>query len=741
MTKHQRDAGYPLGVTSFALIPRRTAGLAALLLAVAGIAAVPSSTASAASCPWVGSSASPSVRAAQVLSKMSLTQKVQFVGGTQTNGPSAGLVKGIPALCVPNLVLNDASAGLGNKQTGTTAFPDEIAQAATWDVSQQAAQGRAIGLEAVAKGVNVVLGPGANLARNPLNGRGFEYAGEDPLLTGRTVTALAQGIQSEHVIATVKHVALNEQETQRDQVSSDVSERVAAELYLAPFEAAVKGGVGAAMCGYNRVNGTYACQDSALLRGVLKGRFGFGGFVMSDFPATHSTSAANAGLDLELPVAKFYGGYLLKAVQSGAVSGATLNDMVRRILTSMFRVGLFDHPPRTPSSRATTTTSLAVSKRIAQQGSVLLKNTAGVLPLADANQRIAVIGDAASNAGAQRAIQGYGSAHVPQFALHDEVADPYASLQARVAKAGGTTTYNDGSNQNQAVLQAALADVAIVFVNDVNIEGLDRPDLKPRSGSCDLNGGTACTYSSVDQDALVSAVAAANPHTIVVLQTGGPVEMPWASSVEGIVENWLPGQIDGPALEGLLWGDVNFTGKLPVTFPVKLSDGPLKSASQYPGVTDSKGIPRATYSEGLLIGYRWYDAKKVKPLFPFGYGLSYTSYSYSRLRLVPTATGLTAQVTVTNTGSRAGAETVQVYASAPASAGEPPKALAGFVKTSFAPGQTKVVSVPVSSRAFQVWSSSRHTWSNVVGCYVLRAGGGSTSLPLIAKLPRNGGRC
>jgi beta-glucosidase len=415
--------------------------------------------------------------------------------------------------------------------------------------------------------------------------------------------------------------------------------------------------------------------------------------------------------------------------------------MVRRILTSMFRIGLFDHQPKVPVSRATTTTSLAVAKRIAQQGSVLLKNSGSILPLADSKQRVAVIGDAASNSGAQKAIQGYGSAHVPQFGYHDEVADPYASIQARVQRSGGTTTYTDGSNTTSAAFAAATADVAIVFVNDVNVEGADRPDLKPHSGTCDLNGGSSCTYSSVDQDALVSAVSSANPNTIVVLQTGGPVEMPWVGSVRGIVENWLPGQMDGPALEGLLWGDVNFTGKLPVTFPVKLADGPLRSASQYPGVRDSKGVPHATYSEGLLMGYRWYDAKKVAPLFPFGYGLSYSSYAYSRLRIVPTASGVTVQAAIRNAGSRDGAETAQVYVSAPASSGEPPKSLAGYVKTSVPAGATKSVSVAVPNRAFQVWSSTRHAWTNVAGCFVLRVGGGSTSLPLIAKVARNGGHC
>jgi beta-glucosidase len=718
----------------------RVPPLVVALSAVAALTVVPGSASSTTACPWVGSSASPSTKAAQVVSRMTLAEKVQLVSGAATSGPSAGLVKGSARLCIPNLVLNDASAGLGNRQTGTTAFPDEIGQAATWDTSLQTSQGRALGLEAAAKGVNVLFGPGINLARNPLNGRGFEYAGEDPVLAGKTAAALVQGIQSQHVIATVKHLALNDQEADRTTVSADASERVAAELYLQPFEAAVNAGVGAAMCAYNRVSGSYACQDKSLLDGVLKGRLRFPGFVVSDFQATHSTASANTGLDVELPTAKFFGSALTKAVQSGAVPVARLNDMVKRVLTSMFRIGLVDHPPHAAASTATTSTSISVATRVAQQGAVLLRNT-GLLPLASTVKKIAVIGDAASQDGAARASQGYGSAHVPQFALNGHVTSPLAGITTRAQRAGATVSYDDGSNTARAALAAATSDVAVVFVNDVNNEGLDRPDLKPHGGACSLSGTAECSYSSVDQDQLVQAVAAVNKNTIVVLQTGGPVEMPWVNQVAGIVEDWLPGQVDGAALAPLLWGDVNFSGKLPVTFPVAQSDGPLKTAAQYPGTTDSKGVPHAVYSEGLLIGYRWYDAKKVAPLYPFGFGLSYTTFRYSKLRMVPTSTGVTLQVTLTNTGKRAGAEAVQAYVSAPASAGEPPKALAGFTKVTLRAGETRTVSIPVGSRAFSVWSTARHAWTPVAGCWVVRAGGGSTSLPLLGRLSRGGKTC
>ncbi len=699
---------------------------------------VPSSASAA--CPWVGSTASAPTKAGQVLGRMTLAEKVQLVTGAANNGPSAGVVNGIPRLCVPRLVLNDASAGLGNRQTGTTAFPDEIAQAATWDTALQTAQGRVLGAEAVAKGVNVVFGPGVNLARNPLNGRGFEYAGEDPVLAGKTAAALVRGIQSQHVIATVKHLALNDQETHRTTVSSDADERVVSELYLAPFEAAVQAGAGAAMCAYNRVSSVYACESASLLQGVLKGRLRFPGFVVSDFMATHSTGAANRGLDMEMPTGKYYGAALTRAVQAGSVKASTLNDMVKRVLTSMFAVGLVDHPPRKPVGIATTPTSVSVATRVAQEGSVLLKNT-GVLPLSGSTQRVAVIGDAADGDGAQRASQGYGSAHVPQFSYHPRVYSPLEAITTRAKQSGSAVTYQDGSSLPQAVLAAALAEVAVVFVNDVSIEGSDRPDLKPRSGTCSLTGGTTCTYSSLDQDQLVRAVAAVNPNTVVVLQTGGPVEMPWLSSVAAVVENWLPGQVDGASIAPLLYGDVNFSGKLPVTFPVALEDGPLKTAAQYPGVPDARGVPHVRYSEGLLMGYRWYDAKKVTPAFPFGFGLSYTSYRYSKVRLVGTSTGVNALVTVQNTGSRTGAEVVQVYAVPPAGTGEPPKALVGYTKVALKPGQTATVTIPIPNRAFSVWSTARHAWTPVAGCFLLRAGGSSAALPIASGLSRGGKVC
>jgi beta-glucosidase len=283
-------------------------------------------------------------------------------------------------------------------------------------------------------------------------------------------------------------------------------------------------------------------------------------------------------------------------------------------------------------------------------------------------------------------------------------------------------TYTDGDATQDAVAAASAADVAVVFVNDAEIEGADRPDLNAHSGTCsfaDALSPTSCSYSPLDQNALVSAVAAANPHTIVVIQSGGPVAMPWASQVPGILENWFPGQVDGDAIAPVLFGDADPSGKLPVSFPAKLSDDPLQSAAQYPGVSqagDSVG-PHSIYSEGLLVGYRWYDAKNITPLFPFGYGLSYTTFRYSGVNVTRAGSGASVSFTVTNTGARAGAAVPEVYVGDPASVGEPPKQLKGFRRVQLGPGQTAAVTIPLDAMSFAHWDAASHKWAVSAGAY------------------------
>ena len=753
--------------------PSRRALAASLLLicgaALAGGGLVNPPAEAAPACPWLDRSESAESRADQLLTAMTLDDKIQMVTGIGYFNPSSpnpgasGVIRGNPRLCVPDLVLNDSTAGIGFQQQRTTAFPQGITQASTWDRELIARFGGVLADEAMRKGVNVILGPGMNMARNPLYGRGFEYAGEDPYLAGQLSAQVIEGIQDRPVLATAKHFLLNEQEIDRNTNSSEADERTIREIYLPPFEDAVNAGVAAVMCGYNRVDSVHSCKNPELLQDRLKGDLGFDGFVMSDWGAAHTTvPEALAGMDMEMPgdgilgiseasPAK-WGAQLKAAVESGEVPVSRLDDMVSRILRSMFREGLFEHPPLPGSEAgpadATTAASIAAATQIAQDGSVLLKNRRGLLPLTGAGKRIAVIGTPAAPLGAQLASQGYGSHHVPVFALDPDVVPPLSAIRARAARDGSTVTYNDGTIPLLAAMTAKTADVAVVFVSDANTEMNDRPDLRPRQAVCNpflaftqIPNFPVCLPLPTNQDALVAAVAKANPDTVVVLQNGGPLEMPWLGAARSVIENWYPGEVDGDALAGLLFGDVNFSGRLPVTFPRRLTDGPIRSADQYPGVKDANGIPHSTYTEGLLIGYRWYDDQAIEPLFPFGHGLSYTTFTYSGLEIEPHAAGTTVRARITNTGDRHGAEVAQLYLAFPEDAGEPPLQLKGFEKVDIGPGETRTVAFELDDRAFSVWDTAADAWRVTPGCYGVRVGGSSRDLPLGGSVGRDRDGC
>ncbi len=708
-------------------------------LAIAAAAAAPAHAA-AASCSWMDTGKSATQRADELVAAMSLDDKVALVTGTigfgqgTINPGSAAVVAGNDALCIPSLVMNDAGAGIGDLQTGTTAYPDSLGQTASWDRAAQEQLGVALGQEAFTKGVNVLLAPGMDITRTPLGGRTFEYAGEDPFLAGESAAATIKGVQSQHVVATAKHYALNSQEVNRNTNSEDADEQTMQELYLAPFEAAVKAGAGAVMCGYNKVDSVYSCENPTLLNTILKGQFGFGGWVMSDWFGTHTTApSANAGLDQEMPGGQYFGAALKSAVQAGDVPAARLNDMVRRIAFTMFRLGLFDHVPAegaaAAAANAVTPAHVATARSVAEEGAVLLKNEQGVLPLNAKGKTIAVIGPAADDAGAANAYQGAGSGHVPLIGTAPGVVSPLSAITARAAVDGGAVTFDRGSDAQTAAALARTADVAVVVVHNISTEGVDLPDLGLHAGSCDVF--TGCKYDPTDQDALIGAVAAANPHTVVVLQTAGPVTMPWLAAVPGVLETWYPGQEDGRVVADLLFGDVNPSGKLPVTFPAALSDGPLKTPQQYPGVD-----LHSTYSEGLFVGYRWFDAQSVAPLFPFGYGLSYTSFAFSNLSVAARFDGtVDVSFDVKNTGARAGAEVAQVYVGAgPAVAGvqQAVRSLRGYDRVTLDPGQTRRETVTLDQRSFQYWSSARHAWTTNYGQRTISVGDSSANLPLSA---------
>jgi beta-glucosidase len=658
--------------------------------------------------PWHNRSEPARQRAEQVVAAMTLDEKITELHGIQ-DSTHRRYVPGIARLGVPPMRITNGPAGAGPgddpTQQPATALPAPISLAATFDAGAARRYGDLTGAESADLANSLLEGPDINMARVPTNGRTFEGYGEDPYLAAQLAVANIRGIQARGIIAEVKHYAANNQETNRFAVNELIDDRTLHEIYLPHFEAAVRQGhAGSVMCAYPRVNGTFPCESPELLGTILRGQWGFDGFVQSDFGAAHSTvPSALAGMDLEMPTGIWYGDAMRQAVAAGQISETAIDTLLVRRFTVMIRFGLFDRP--LTGSPIPVRADGAASRSLAEQGTVLLRNTGGALPLAPSVGSVAVIGP---YAGAART-GGGGSSHVvPAYTV-----SPAQGIQDRVP--GATVSYDAGTDPAAAAALARTADVAVVMVGDAETEGHDRPDLA-------LTG---------NQDALVSAVAAANPHTVVVVKSGGPVLMPWADQVPAIVEAWYPGEEDGNAVAAVLFGDVDPGGRLPVTFPRADTDVPAHTAAQYPGVDGT-----AIYSEGLQIGYRWYDAQRIAPLYPFGYGLSYTTFRYSRLATSrPDRQGrVTVSLTVTNTGHRAGSTVAQLYVADPVATGEPPIQLKGFQRVSLDPGQTRRLTLQLDRRAFSVWDTAAQRWTVTPGRYTIRAGSSSADLPLAAVL-------
>jgi beta-glucosidase len=662
------------------------------------------------SCPWVGSTAPVSQRVAQLMAQMTQDQKISMLHGNGNASPYIGNTSAIPSLCIPALGLEDGPGGPGDGLGGVTQLPAPVAGAATFDTALEQQYGVVAGSEFKGKGADVALGPTLNIDRDPRWGRGFESFSEDPYLTSQMAVAQIKGVQSQGVMAQAKHAAVYNQETYRNGASDNaiVDTRTLQEIYLPGFQAAVtQGATASVMCGYSVVNGTFACQHPYILDTALYQQAGFGGFVTSDWGALHSAApAANAGMTMEMPGSAFFGDQLRQAVASGQVSQATLDTMVSRVLTQMFAFGLFDHAKTgSPGAVVTTDAHQATARQIAEESTVLLKN-AGVLPLSTSTtKKIAVIG---TDGGAGVASVGGGSATVTSSGT----VSPLTGITGR-AGSGATVQYEaaDGSGGiDRAVALARTVDVPIVFGTYPQNEGTDNTSI-------DLPG---------QQNQLISSVAAANPKTIVVLHTGSAVTMPWLNQVAGVLEGWYSGQEVGNALAAILFGDVSPSGKLPVTFPASLADVPAHTTAQWPGANN-----QVQYSEGVDVGYRWYDAKNITPLFPFGYGLSYTSFGFGNLQVGALGSGgATVTATVTNTGGRAGAEVAQLYAGAPASAGEPVHQLKGFQRIELQPGQSQTVRFTVTARDLAHWADSAGGWTTTPGTYQVLVGDSSRNLPL-----------
>lgn len=699
--------------------------------------------------PWMNKSLSPDQRAVLVIAQMTLDEKISLLhgGGWQAlfAGPDAppskslggaGFIPGIPRLGVPDLQMADAAVGV-TRGAGfgryATALPSCVAEAATWDLDLAREYGALIGAELRDQGYNMSLGGGINLTREPRNGRTFEYRGEDPILAGRMVGAEMKALQQQGIVGDLKHYALNDQESGRSYVNVKVDKRAMRESDLLAFEIGVKeSGAGAVMCSYNLLNGDYACENSYLLNDVLKKDFGFQGFVLSDWGGTHSTAkAALAGLDMEMPTNTYFAAELKKAVEAGQVPMPRLDNMVHRILRTEFAVGLFDNASERQAPDVVH--GLTVADRVAEQSIVLLKNANGQLPLAPARiKTVAVIGSHAdvgvpSGGGSAQVDPAGGNAvpPPPNTGFFNRVvwhrSSPLNAIRRKAPHAD--IQFDGGADVAAAARLAKASDVAIVFAAQPSSEGWDHDTLSLPD----------------NQDALVSAVAAANPHTIVVLETGGPVTMPWIGQVSAVMEAWYPGIRGGNAIADVLFGDVNPSAKLPLTFPRSEADLPHPQPTRqpppasaadtvelFPGFKNNTRRFEVTYDEGLKVGYKWYDAEKKQPLFPFGFGLSYTTYKYANLNVSKDDVTFT----VTNTGTRAGAEVAQVYATLPAAAGEPFKRLVAWEKVKLGPGESKPVKLSLDRFYLSIFNTDKDAWERLPGEYVIQAGGSSRDLPL-----------
>jgi beta-glucosidase-like glycosyl hydrolase/uncharacterized protein involved in high-affinity Fe2+ transport len=662
-------------------------------------------------CPWVGSTASVASRVQQVLNTMDQSEEFTMLSG---DGGSnyIGQVAAIPNLCIPAINMQDGPNGVGDGTGGVTAYPDGENAAATWDPTLIQQEGTAMGAEFAGKGVNVALGPTTNLVRDPRWGRTYETYGEDPYLAGQITSAEVEGLQSQDVMAMVKHAAAYDQEQYPNGGNNEtVSQQALEELYLAPFQTAIEQADPASvMCSYAVVNSSASCQNADIQIKGLDNQANWGGFITSDWGADYNNVASiEGGMSVGMPFPGAIASDVSAALANGTLSQYTVNEAVGRILTEMFAFGMFDNP-QTGSLSATVTSAAhqQTALQLGEEGTVLLKNN-GILPLnPNGTESIAVIG---TDGGAGVELAGGGSGTVTS----SNTIWPITGIQNAVGP-NVKVTYTQGDDNGttdipQAVAAAQAATDAIIYVN------------APEGEETDL---TTLDLSSTDET-MIADVAAANPHTIVVINSGSPVVMPWLNSVAGVFENWYGGQETGAATAALIFGTVDPSGKLPVTFPASLSQVPAQTAAQWPGTATGP-----IYSEGVDIGYRWYQSANITPLFSFGYGLSYTKFSFSNLNVGGfNADGqATVTATITNTGSVAGADVAQMYVGDPAASQDPPEQLKGFQRVTLNPGQSATVSFPLTIHDLADWSNTDNQWEAQTGTYSIKVGDASNNLPL-----------
>jgi beta-glucosidase len=826
----------------------------------------------------------PSPRVADLISKMTLEEKVQLLHGYDNELAGAGAIQGIERLNIPSIMLTDGPAGARNKNYLATAMPAPVALAATFNPKLAYQVGGIIGKEARAQGQDVLLSPMVNIVRTPQAGRNFETLGEDPLLAGDMVTQEIKGVQDAGLMATVKHYIVNNQETDRMTVNTIVGEQALHEIYMPAFKQAItEGKVASIMCSYNKIaiNGRhsdYACANPDTLNNVLRHEWGFDGFVMTDWfaaipgvftpEAKPTPDAILAGLDVEMPGKDMLGDKLIEAVKSGKIAQSYVDHAATRVLNQMDRFGLLDNSaPARESIESTAQAHANIAKQSALEGAVLLKNEGRTLPLAaDDLDSLLIIGPTGAvlnyGGGGSSRVRPLSSLQSPVDAIKqiagenakisylpgidlDGIAIPYTSLQsgdrhgllrvdelgnevidtsisyvgnktlpngktyvwkgeltapetgeydlhiqlrnggAKLSLDGGNSyvldtmsmfnaknssvltrdglenslvriTMNAGETKsivleahtghssffspyvekagapaqlklawqtpsqrkdrfNEALKAAQSASGVVIFAYNEGTEGVDRQSLSLPMG----------------QDELISQLAVTNPNTTVVLNTGDPVTMPWASEVSAILEMWYPGQEGGAATAELLLGKANPSGRLPVTFPSSERDTYTQSARNFPGINGD-----LYYDEGIYVGYRWFDQKNIKPLFGFGHGLSYTKFDYSDSQVVPVEGGYRVTFKVTNNGNYAGSDVPQVYLGAPAKPVAPvvPKALVGFERVEIKSGESQQVSVIITPHQFEYWNSADHQWQTMAGDRTVYIGHSSQNVTPIASI-------
>jgi beta-glucosidase len=675
-----------------------------------------------------------------LIALMTIEEKVAMI-----HSESAFTSGGVKRLGIPSWIMSDGPHGV-RKEHGTDYVPDEgvedsvtylpvgVALASTWNAELGYAYGKVLGAEANARGKDVILGPGVNIIRTPLNGRNFEYLSEDPYLSSKMVVGYVKGVQDQGVSTSVKHYAANNQEVDRYTINVEMSERVLREIYLPAFrEAVVQGDANTVMGSYNKFRGQYATHNDYLVNRILKGEWGFKGVLMSDWGAVHHTMEAitngtdlEMGTDLSLGPNPDYGKYFLgdtvvALVKAGKVEEPLIDEKVRRILRIMFKTHMFG---KRPDGALNTAEHQATARKVAEEGIVLLKNE-NILPLQPNIRTIAVIGANANHkhAGAGGSSQVNAKYEVTPLAGIRNV----AGKDIRVLYAPGYEISKDGKANaklvQEAVSVASTADVVIYVGGWIH-------------GYSDAWNDNAFDSESVDkpsmmlpfaQEPLIAAIQKANKNNIVVLYGGAATDMTaWHNQAKAILQAWYPGMEGGNALADILFGKVNPSGKLPMTFPRKLEDSPAHALGEYPG---KDGVVR--YNEGLLVGYRYCDTKKVEPLFAFGHGLSYSTFALENMSVTKADNTAIVKLSLRNTGKMAGAEVVQVYVKDDVSSLErPDKELKAFAKIHLGPGQSKDVEFTLGEDAFSYYDDTKNQWFLEPGKFTILAGTSSADIRL-----------